>query len=494
MALRLRWVVVCLSVFFARSALASSPCDAVAAHRDETVIAFTPPSSFAICYGGTEETDVVTGRRVFVQLVATPGSGMFRFRIHGQATEPKVTGLAEMRTETRAVADALDELSHSSEHIASMSGGGDASALGIARARYLGVVTRSFAESLLASRRGMHDLKEAVRLLDRWCRELPASAHDSTDFAETCRSAAALRDVPTSVEHFDRAVDAFKSARDLAREALVRAEASSQDAAAASDAARLLDLARGTATTIVSDATELAAVAHTTSHDLRALRNALGTLGALRPGVPVYLATYGETGNAILRIDTLPVGVDAGDRTDEETNASFRFPVVGRHYFDVEVGAGVTGGLPQIPSISTSGSAPTIDGKDVDQFLALALVELEPLRFGWVDKPLAGILRLPVIGIPLSRDPTENFFVGAGIGWTGIGSIVGGPYFLRELTLNPGHSVGDALPAGTSLKAITTPGVNVGFFVSASIDLVGLYHLFFHEHEPTLDAATGRVQ
>ena len=56
----------------------------------------------------------------------------------------------------------------------------------------------------------------------------------------------------------------------------------------------------------------------------------------------------------------------------------------------------------------------------------LALVELEPARFLWPDRPLAGLLRFPVLGLPFTRDPTQNFFAGGGLGWTGVGSIVVG--------------------------------------------------------------------
>jgi hypothetical protein len=252
-------------------------------------------------------------------------------------------------------------------------------------------------------------------------------------------------------------------------------------------------VARTAASGVVSRAATLSKTASSLSQRLMALRTTIASLGALRPGVPKHLVTYSDAGNAVLRIDAIPLGVEDVHEA-EENQASFRFPVVGRHYFDVEIGAGITGGQPLIPTVSTSGNAAVIDGKPVDEFVALALVELEPFRFGWPDKPLAGLIRFPVIGIPLSRDPTENFFVGGGIGWTGIGSITAGPYFLRERTLAAGYSVGDQLPAGTSLDAITNPTVQVGFFVAASIDVVGLFRLFFPEHQPTFDAATGRAQ
>ncbi len=491
--LRLRWIPFALLLLLpAARARADSACDAVTAHRKDTVIVFTPPSSFAICNDGSEETDVVVGRRVFLQLVPNAGTAMFRFRVHGQAAEPKVTGLRTMRKQTRALADTLGELSHSSERISALSVGAEGGPLGGSRTRYLGVVTSGFSDALAGSRTNLHDLSDATRVVDRWCRELRSAGDGNPELRDACGSTRAPGDVAREVTQFERSAATFDAARDLARESLVTSSAHPDDADAAANAAKLLDLARGTATTLVTEAGSLASTARSVADSLGELRTAIGALGALRPGAPSYLATYGEAGNAILRIDTIPIGIDVDDRSEDETNASFRFPVVGRHYFDVEVGAGVTGGLPDIPTVTTSGNAPIIDCKPVDEFLALALVELEPFRFGWPDKPLAGLLRFPVIGIPLSRDPTQNFFVGAGIGWTGIGSITAGPYLLRELTLNPGHDYGDALPAGSTLGSVTSPNVNVGFFVSASVDVVGLFRLFVHEHEPTLDAATGR--
>ena len=177
-------------------------------------------------------------------------------------------------------------------------------------------------------------------------------------------------------------------------------------------------------------------------------------------------------------------------RVDGKTTA--RFPIVGRHYLDFEAGFGVTAGLPPIPAAATQGGVPVLQGKPVDEFVGLALVELEPARFLWPDRPVAGLLRFPVIGIPFTRDPTQNFFVGAGLGWTGIGSISAGPYLLRERTLRSGFVDGQQLSAGTSLDAATDPTLQVGYFVSASVDLVGLFHLFVPVHPTVIDAATGK--
>ncbi len=215
----------------------------------------------------------------------------------------------------------------------------------------------------------------------------------------------------------------------------------------------------------------------------------------MRPGVASYLSTYESTGNASLEIDAMPVDIDAAGRAAEDKTAgktTVRFPVVGRHYFDLEAGVGFTAGQPAIPSVATQSNSATIQGRPVDEFVGLALFELEPARFLWPDRPLAGLLRLPVIGVPFTRDPTQNFFLGAGIGWSGVGSISAGPYLLRELSLKDGYQVGQQLPAGTSFDAATQASLQVGYFVSASVDLVGIFHLFVPVHASSIDAVTGK--
>jgi hypothetical protein len=101
-------------------------------------------------------------------------------------------------------------------------------------------------------------------------------------------------------------------------------------------------------------------------------------------------------------------------------------------------------------------------------------------------------VRLPVLGVPFTRDPTKNFFVGGGLGRTGVGSIVVGPYLQYALTLRDGYSIGQPLAAGTTIAAATQQGLRVGSFVSASVDVVGLFHLFVPGHGTSIDAATGK--
>jgi hypothetical protein len=334
----------------------------------------------------------------------------------------------------------------------------------------------------------------------RWCSELESDVATATAMGPELPSRCGgpelrVGSIEGDVETFEAAATKFDGKRVHARDVAVAAIAQPEDASAVSEASRALDEARQAADATIGASRPLQLSSKALERDLAALRVAIGSIDALRPGVPIYLSTYGVTGNAELEVDATPVDIatvseTATRRASGKTTA--RFAIVGRHYIDIEAGLGVTGGLPPIPSIATQASAATIQGRPVDEFVGLALVELEPARFLWPDRPWAGVLRLPVLGVPFTRDPTQNFFVGAGLGWTGVGSITAGPYLLRELTLRPGYSVDQQLPVGTSLDAATRPALQVGYFVSASIDLLGLFHIFVPSHPASIDAATGK--
>jgi hypothetical protein len=345
-----------------------------------------------------------------------------------------------------------------------------------------------------------NELPVIATVVRRWCSELhadqPASIAVGAEMQARC-AAPELKEgaVEHEVQAFDAAATSFTTLRLRARDLVVNAVAHPDDAAAVSSAVAALDDARGAATAVVTSSAALRAASRALARDVATLRSAIRSIDAVRPGVPTYLSTYQSAGNAELQVDAMPVDIEAVGLAAEQKTAgstTIRFPVVGRHYFDLEAGVGVTAGVPGIPSVATQNSQATIQSRPVDEFVGLALVELEPARFLWPDRPLAGLLRLPVIGVPFTRDPTQNFFVGGGVGWTGVGSITAGPYLLRELTLKSGYQVGQVLPAGTSFDAATEAALQVGYFVSASVDLLGVFHLFFPGHASSIDAVTGK--
>ncbi len=504
----MRWLVP-LAVWLAGASAHAGDDGALCARlgdrSDRTIIVFEPPASFAICRGGASQANVLAGRRVYFELLPRSDAAMFEFRLHGRATEVPPSSLAAWRTRADALANALEHLARSGETIGEMPPPPQQqqamSALAVARSLYLAIATARFHKSLGEIISDVRALPELPRILRGWCREIDDGPSSPTPALALLRASCAAPEVhDDTVESETTALLAaatdFETLRAHARSALLAVEANPLDPAAQAEAKHALDEALARAVQIVEGARRLAPLASGLGRDAAVLREVVHAPGLLLPRVAVPLATYPHAGNVALEIEARPVGIlelGAGVVTSDTTIVTHRFEVVESHYIDVEAGLGITGGLPQIPSVATENGKATVVGKDVDQFVALALVELEPARIFAPGAPLAGILRFPVLGIPLSRNPTENFFIGAGLGWTGVGSITAGPYLLREATLNAGGYPQD-LPMGASLTSVTHPTIQVGYYLSASVDLVGLYHLVVPRHLGTFDATTGKEQ
>ncbi len=496
------------STSLAATAFAANPCASVAHQTRATVIAYEPPATFTICRDGHEEDAVVTGRPVYVELVPHGGEGMQGFRVFGRATQAEPTGLLAAAQRLAGLAGDLRALASSTQTIAEASGmapPATASALDQERALYLGVATPRFHEGLAQVAEQTDSLSADAGVLARWCAEV-RSAESPPVLAAELRSrcddpALSPTSVTRQVTALVDAMAAYHSSQESARNALVSARARPEDGPSQARAAAMLQETRHKAEIIVEQAGRIAPLAASLSSATWLVRETLRSAGTLQAGVPRYLTRFGRSGVANLQIAIAPIELaptapDASGKPGgaAESMQTFRFPVVSVHLLDIEAGIAGTGGMPQVPVLGTQN---VIEGKNLDQFVGLALVELEPVRWLWPERPLAGVLRFPVIGIPFTRDPTQNFFAGIGLGWTGIGSISAGPYVLRELSLQNGATVGSTLmPAAGQTPAqafagVTGPELQVGYFVSASIDLVGLFHAFFPVHEPLLDATTG---
>jgi len=485
-----------------------TPCASVHEHVRDTVIVFEPPSTFTICRGGSAQDDVLTGQAVYFQVTPTPGSSMFDFRVHGQGTAWTHTGLSAWEDQVTRVASGLRDLDHAAVAISDIPVPLDSSAgassplrpLAGARARYVADVTPRYVDALHAVRGEAHELPVIASVVRRWCSEIgsEAPARPSVEAGLRARCAGPeLKEgaLDRDVAALEAEATVFDRARDKARDAMVAAIARPDDANAIGEAVKALDEARRAAATAVAAAHGLRESSRELARDVAELRIALRSIDAVRPGTPTYLSTYGGAGNAELEIDATPVDIAAAGQAAAHASVgktTARFPVVGRHYLDLEVGLGLSGGTAQTPYVENVSSVATIQGKPVDELVGLALVELEPARFLWPDRPLAGLVRLPVLAVPFTRDPTKNFFVGGGLGWTGVGSIIVGPYLQYALTLRDGYSFGQALPGGTTIAGAAQQRLSVGTFVSASVDVLGLFHLFVPAHGSSIDAATGK--
>jgi hypothetical protein len=485
-----------------------SVCREVREHVQDTVIVFQPPSTFTVCRNGSPQGGVVTDRNVYLELLPRPGPRMFDFRIHGKPSDWSPMGLRAWEELTTRIAGKLRDLDHSGEPIAALTIPLEAPPAGVAplrpvaaaRARYLAEATPQYLDSLHAVYAETHELPVVAGVVRRWCSALetyaPGALTGEVELRTTC-AAPEIKDgaVEQVLKDFEATVQKGNQDRAHAREATLAAIAHPEDANAVSEAVRALDAARISVTAVVASAHSLRQSSMALGRAVGSLRVSLRSLDALEPGVPTYLSTYSNPGNAELEIDTIPsdISVAGSDAAHGVTGkATARYPVFGRHYLDIEAGIGWAGGAPDSVYLTTTRGVNVIQNQPVQEVVGLALVELEPLRFAWPERPAAGILRFPVVGIPFTRDPTSNFYFGAGIGWTGVGSITGGPYIIRETMLRQGFEPLQTLPNNVPFDAVTYGGAGVGYYVSASIDLVGLFRLFVPWHAPTLDGLTGK--
>ena len=490
-------LALAVSPLIARADTRADTCADIAKQTRRTVIAFEPPSAFTICREGHGADDVVAGRFVSVELVPGKGEDLFRYRLSGRSTEPKPSGLAAWAKQARHAAHRLQTLGESSARISELAPpSAGTSPLSQARSQYLGVATPRFDAALEGTVSEARSVDALTMALGRWCARIAEVAITPADLAAELRARCGAppivghREGPALAERIDH----FHVARDRARELLIDADAAPSDGAARA-AAAALDAAAREAQGVQAESRRLSSDAEALAEDALLLREGVrGGAGALRPGVLVPLGRFTRGGSALLEIEAvtaalLPPGEDIPEAS-ETSMQTFRFSIVPVHLLDLEAGVGLTGGIPPVPAVGSQGGGLALEGKSPDQIVGLALLELEPARFLWPDQPLAGVLRFPVIGLPLTRDPRENFFGGIGLGWTGVGSIAGGPYVVRETTLSPGYSIGQALPSGSTLASVSGPALHVGYFVSANVDLLGLFHLVFPVHEATFDAAT----
>jgi hypothetical protein len=485
----------------------ASVCDVAREHQHDTVIVFQPPSTFTICREGKIEAGVVTDRSVYLELAPSARPRMFDFRIHGKTSDWTPMGLRRWEDLTTKITSKLRDLDHSGEPISDLvipleappTSVAPLRPLAAARTRYLAEVTPQYLDGLHAVYADARELPVVAGVVRQWCSALSAEAPGTlaaeADLRSIC-TAPELRDgaVEKVLKEFETAVQNGSVERAHAREATLAAIAHAEDPKLVAEGVRALDSAREAATAVVAAAHALRESSAVLGRAVSTLRASLRSVDALRSGEPVYLSTYSTAGNAELEIDAIPTDVAvAGDTAQSTTGKALaRYPIFGRHYLDIEAGIGWAAGVPDSIYLTTTRGVQVIQTQPVESAVGLALVELEPLRFIWPERPLAGVFRFPVVAIPFTKDPTSNFFFGAGLGWSGVGSLTAGPYVIRETMLRQGFKAYETLPTNVPFDAVTYAGAGVGYYVSASIDLVGLFHLFVPKHSPVIDGVTGK--
>lgn len=487
----------------AQAARAAEPdvCQKMAQDTKETVIAFQPPSTFTICRAGRVESDVVVGRPVSVAVVTDPNTS-FRFTVHGLAAQPQRTGLTGLARRSHALAQTLHDLASAEESVDDSSEPLPDTEEG--RLRYLRLLSAKMHQSLAIIEREAFDLARATASLRTWCSEATREPISPAPLDQAVHARCAALGTDAAGERAQKLVEtigAFRAARAQVRAAWLSLHNGVPEKNNKSDSAELtggMDRLRDVATSLQQQARELAPVAEAIAETSGIVHEALrASTGSLPPNRPVSFGRLERPGFAVLQIDAAPVVLfrsaeDWEGANEEILSHRFRFQVVARHYIDVEAGIAMAGGTPGVPGTAVRNGSTILVSRSVSQLVGLLLVDLEPMRFLAPDHPLAGVFRFPVVGLPLSRDPTQNYLVGAGLGWTGIGSVSFGPYISRQANFANGYAPGQVLPMGVSLAGTTTPGYDVGYFFSATVDLLGILHLFIPPRVPTYDALSGQ--
>jgi hypothetical protein len=293
----------------------------------------------------------------------------------------------------------------------------------------------------------------------------------------------------------------------VARDALIdlanRPTTGAEQDAAAEVAAAALQKAQAAANELVEVAPGLAKTVDAFVRDLGFLRIALSIPPEAVKGHRLQLGRFPAAGLFSkpviyqLHVSREPsalfdvAGSEPAEGAEAEAEAANevlvdRFQPVEHRYFDLELAVMYSAGLPDHPELSGRLGAQSLVPVQTAGFSGGVLVGLEPIEFGHAETPFAGILRFPVVIVPFTLDPLTNYFVGLGAGWNDVGSISFGAHI--GLTSVPANDVKYGQVFTTSpilLDHVTQNGpFSAGYFVSLSLDVLGIVHLFFAERQP----------
>jgi hypothetical protein len=98
--------------------------------------------------------------------------------------------------------------------------------------------------------------------------------------------------------------------------------------------------------------------------------------------------------------------------------------------------------------------------------------------------------------VPFTLNPLTNYFIGGGIGWNNVGSINVGAHVAVTTIPNSDTPYGTQFDTSPILlDHLTQTGpLSAGYFVSASLDVLGIIHLFFEQRQPVVEDAFTNVE
>ncbi len=391
-------------------------------------------------------------------------------------------------------------------------------------ARYQSLVTPAFVKAFHQIHRSFGEVETAADRVDLVCeistdRVREGKLRDAV--GKLCAGGGPGAKLVAALKPFQAEIAAFVAAREPAKEAVLNLAltptSQSEQDAAAHTAIAALQKAEAAARQLVADAGPAGDAVGRFGRDIEFLRAALSFPATPEP-VRVHLGRYPANGlfaaPDIYQVHVLKEAsplFDLGEApptvTEEHDILSDHFQPQPRDYFTLGLAVLYSAGLPDHPDLVGRVGAQQLSATQTQGFLGGVSASLIPLSFTDIADPWASMLRFPTLIIPFTINPLENYFIGAGFGVKWIGSIDAGAHL--ALTRVPATSApacsssvagsnGYCYQFSTSpieLDHVTAPGpLGVGWFVSLSLDVVGIVHLIVGEASPTVRDVTSQAE
>ncbi len=539
-------------------AQAADPCQANASKSPRTfTILVQPDGRFVRCLGeDSTDEEPLSHQRVVLQLPASDPDSPYRYRLYYPSGAGTAHGHKHMLRHQLAViqgyAEALHDLATSPESVGEAlshlqpveaAQGEAAEAKGRAapapaptaesrdllqanamEARYQSLVTPAFVKAFHEIHRSFGKVETAAERVDLVCSISVDRVHEGKlrdAVVKLCAGKGPGEKLLEGLRPFAGEVKAFFAAREPAKEAVLNlaltpSSPQEQDAAAREVVAKL-GAAEAAARKVIVDADAAALAVGRFGRDVEFLRAALSFPASTEPE-RVHLGRFPANGifsaPDIYQLRVLKeasplfdLGEAPSAAPEEREILTDHFQPVPRDYFSLGVAVVYSAGLPDHPALLGRVGEQQLQMTPTEGFLGGVSASLIPLSFTNLSDPWASLLRLPTVIIPFTERPDQNYFIGGGIGLKWIGSIDAGAHL--ALTRAPATSA----PACTSsvsggngacyqfntspieLSHVTAPGpIGAGYFVSLSLDVVGIIHLLIGEAHPTIRDVTVRSE
>ncbi len=522
---------------------AQNPCERTAGHRGYTILV-EESGHFVHCRGGEEtESEPLSHERVVLQFPPLRPDQPYRYRLveSGGAVvpshHPKIFtrqlaiaddlegALRDLERAPESIGEALQHLEPAGGAAAEEGAGARKAApvrelpttpkLEAAKAKYLSVATPAFVDALHRLKVDLGHIGEIADQAAFACKMDGSNVAEGLTDLVAARCAGGGPGVPLEqalsplASDLERFMRARKEARDALFDASLAPSSESEAEGMSTKAKEALTRATAAAEKLVDDAGPAAQAATKAATDLRFLQAALSIPAHAGEGRRLLLGRFPANG-LFAAPDLYQISVarepsplfdlgeeEEGQAAPKEKNEVLtdRFQPQPRDWFDIGIALLYSAGLPDHPDLSGREGQQTLVQVPTAGFVGGILASLEPIGLFAPASEWGPILRFPTIIVPFTIDPLSNYFIGGGIGWGEIGAINVGAHL--AITRDPASGVYYGETFKTTpiyLDHVTQPGpIEAGYFVSLSLDLVGIAHLIMDERHPTIrDAHTGK--